>query len=59
MAGDPDAPSTRGHRELVRLLQRALAVAKRRRRYRLGLALIALAALTTFAVFGLTLITKG
>jgi hypothetical protein len=34
----------------VRLLERAIAAAKRRRRYRLWLALIGLAVLTTFVV---------
>jgi len=43
---DADA-STRGHGDLVRSLERAIAVARRRRRYRLGLALIGLAVVTT------------
>ena len=49
MSGDADR-STRGHGDLVRLLERAIAVARRRRRYRLGLALIGLTALTTLAM---------
>jgi hypothetical protein len=41
------------------LLERAIAVAQRRRRYRLGLALIALAFLTTFVVLGVMLLVSG
>ena len=55
MPGDADRPA-RVHGELVRLLERAIAVANRRRRYRLGLALIGLAALTTFVVAGALLL---
>jgi hypothetical protein len=51
--------STRGHGDLVRLLERAIAVAKRRRRYRLGLALIGLALLTTFVALGVMLLVSG
>ena len=51
MSADPD-DSTPGHGDLVHMLQRAIAVAKRRRRYRIGLALIGLAAMTTFAALG-------
>jgi hypothetical protein len=43
----------------VRLLERAIAVAKRRRRYRLGLALIGLSALTTVVVLGVILLVSG
>jgi hypothetical protein len=46
---EADGP-TRGHGDHARLLERALAVAKRRRRYRLGLALIGLAVVTTVVV---------
>jgi hypothetical protein len=49
----------RGHGDLVRLLERAIAVARRRRRYRLGLALIGLAAVTTLAVLGAMLLVSG
>jgi hypothetical protein len=42
----------------VRVLERAIAVAKRRRQYRLGLALIGLAALTTFVVSGILLLVN-
>ena len=58
MPGDADR-SMRGHSDLVRLLERAIAVARRRRRYRLGLALIGLAALTTLVVRGAMLIVIG
>ena len=58
MSGDADR-STRGHGDLVRLLERAIAVARRRRRYRLGLALIGLAALSTLVVLGAMLLVSG
>jgi hypothetical protein len=51
--------STRGHVDLVRSLERAIAVAKRRRRYRLGLALIALAALTTLVALAVILLVNA
>jgi hypothetical protein len=51
--------STRGHGDLVRLLERAIAVARRRRLYRLGLALIGLAALTTLVALGVLLLVSG
>jgi hypothetical protein len=51
--------ATRGHGDLVRLLERAIAIAKRRRRYRLGLALIGLAALTTLVVLGAMLLVSS
>lgn len=41
------------------MLERAIAVANRRRRYRLGLALIGLAVLTTFVVLGVVLVVSG
>jgi hypothetical protein len=40
-------------------LVRAIAVARRRRRYRRGLALVGLAALTGFVVLGVTLLVNG
>jgi hypothetical protein len=43
----------------VRLLEGAIAVAKRRRQYRVGLALIALAVLTTIVVLGVMLLVSG
>jgi hypothetical protein len=43
----------------VRLLERAIAAERRRRRYRLGLALIGLAVLTTFVVLGIMLLVSG
>jgi hypothetical protein len=43
----------------VPLLERAIAAAQRRRRYRLGLALIGLAALTTFVAIGVILLVSG
>jgi hypothetical protein len=58
MSGDAGEP-TRGHGDHVRLLERAMAVEKRRRRYRLGVALIALAVLTTFVVLGVMLLLSG
>ena len=45
-----------GDGDVVSLLERAIAVAKRRRRYRLGLALIGLGALTTSVVLGVMLL---
>ena len=51
--------STRGHGDLARSLERAIAVAKRRRRYRLGLALIALAALTTLVALAFILLVNA
>ena len=56
MPGDADLP-TRAHGELVRLLERAL-VARRRRRYRLALALVGLAALVTLVAAGLLLVDR-
>jgi hypothetical protein len=47
--------STPGHGDLVRSLERAIAVAKQRRRYRLGLALIALAVLTALVALAVIL----
>jgi len=41
------------------LLERAIAVARWRRRYRLGLALIGLAALSTLVVLGAMLLVSG
>jgi hypothetical protein len=43
----------------VRSLERAIAVAKRRRRHRLGLALIGLAALTSLVVLGAMLLASS
>jgi hypothetical protein len=43
----------------VRLLERAIAVAKRWRRYRLGLALIGLSALTMVVVLGVILLVSS
>ena len=57
MPGDADRP-TRVPGELVRMLERAIAVAKRRRQYRLGLALIGLATLTTLVVTGVLLLLQ-
>jgi hypothetical protein len=51
--------TTRGHGDLVRSLERAIAVAKRRRRHRLGLALIGLAALTSLVVLGAMLLASS
>ena len=58
MPDDADT-STRGHVDLVRSLERAIAVAKRRRRYRLGLALIAPAALTTLVALAVILLVNA
>jgi hypothetical protein len=51
--------STQGHGDPVRLLERAIAIAQRRRRYRLGLALIGLAVLTTLVVLAVMLLVSG
>jgi hypothetical protein len=51
--------TTRGHGDLVRSLERAIAVATRRRRYRLGLALIGLAALTSLVVLSAMLLASS
>jgi hypothetical protein len=58
MPDDADA-STRGHGDLVRSLERAIAVARRRRRYRLGLALIGLAVLTTLVTLAVILLVNA
>lgn len=58
MSGDADN-SARADGDVVHLLERALGVAKRRRRYRLALALIGLAVLTTFIVLGIALLASG
>jgi hypothetical protein len=51
--------SMRGHGDLVRSLERATAVAKRRRRYRLGLALIGLAVLTMLVALAVILLVNA
>jgi hypothetical protein len=48
-----------GHGDLVRSLERAIAVAKRRRRHRLGLALIGLAVLTTLVALAVILLVTA
>jgi hypothetical protein len=57
MAGDPDRP-TWSHVDIVRLLERAIAAAERRRRYRLALAVATFAALATLAALGLILVAN-
>jgi hypothetical protein len=56
--GDGDRPPG-GHGDLVRLLERAMAIAQRRRLYRLGLAVIGLAAFATLVVLGIELLVRG
>ena len=58
MLGDRDTPP-RSHGDLVRLLERAMAIAQRRRLYRLGLAVIGLAVFTTLVVLGIALLVRG
>jgi hypothetical protein len=48
-----------GHGDPVRLLGRAIAIAKRRRRYRLGIALLGVTVLTPLIVLGVTLLVSG
>lgn len=55
MPGDPYESSSDGDDDLVRQLARAIAAARRRRGYRLGLFAIAVTALATCGILSLLL----
>jgi hypothetical protein len=56
--GDLDSPVA-GPADVLRSLERAVAVAKRRRRFRLGLALVGVALLGALVVLVVTLFAGG
>jgi hypothetical protein len=58
MANDPD-DSLSGAADVLRSLERAVAVAKRRRRFRLGLALVGVSLLGALVVLVSMLLTSG
>jgi hypothetical protein len=57
--GDAEERSTGARDEVVRKLERAVAAARRRRRYRVGLALVGLASVTTFVILGIALLVSA